>query len=70
MNNPVQISVPGKIIVSGEYAVLDGAFAIVSTTDQKLKVSRKSTAHDHHIYTTSLVKERFPFLHDNDSNNA
>ena len=68
MNSPVQISVPGKIIVSGEYAVLNGAFAIVSTTDQKLKVSIKSTDHDHHVYTTSIAKEHFPFLHDNGAN--
>jgi phosphomevalonate kinase len=68
MNNPVQILVPGKIIISGEYAVLNGAFAIVSTVDQKLKVSINSTNQDHHIYTTSIAKERFPFLHDNDAN--
>jgi phosphomevalonate kinase len=68
MNSPVQIAVPGKIIISGEYAVLNGAIAIVSTIDQKLKVSIKSTDHEHHVYTTSIAKERFPFLHDNDSN--
>ena len=68
MNSPVQISVPGKIIISGEYAVLNGAFAIVSTVDQKLKVSIKNTDHDYHVYRTSIVKERFSFQHNDDSN--
>ena len=68
MNDPVLISVPGKIILSGEYAVLDGAVAIVCSTDQRLKVSIKNTDNDHHTYTTSMSKGHFPFQHDHDAN--
>ncbi len=68
MNDLVQISVPGKIILSGEYAVLDGAVAIVFSTDQRLKVSITTTDNDHHTYTTSMIKGHFPFQHDHDAN--
>ena len=68
MHDPVQISVPGKIILSGEYAVLDGAVAIVLSTDQRLKVCITTTDSDHHTYTTSMIKGHFPFLHDDDAN--
>ena len=68
MHDPVQISVPGKIILSGEYAVLDGAVAIVLSTDQRLKVCITTTDSDHHTYTTSMIKGHFPFLHDHDAN--
>ena len=68
MNNEIQVSVPGKIVVSGEYAVLDGAPAIVSTLKQKVNITIQKSDKNHNIYTTSILQGVFPFTMDDDAN--
>jgi len=68
MNNEIQVSVPGKIVVSGEYAVLDGAPAIVSTLKQKVNITIQKSDKNHNIYTTSVLQGVFPFTMDDDAN--
>ena len=68
MNNEVKISIPGKIVISGEYAVLDGAPAIVSTLNQKVNITIQKCDKNHNIYLTSALKGVFPFAIDENSN--
>ena len=68
MNNEIKVSIPGKIVISGEYAVLDGAQAIVSTLNQKANITIQKSNENHNIYTTSLLEGVFPFTTDDDSN--
>ena len=68
MNNEIQVSVPGKIVVSGEYAVLDGTPAIVSTLKQKVNITIQKSDKNHNIYTTSVLQGVFPFTMDDDAN--
>ena len=68
MNNEIQVSIPGKIVISGEYAVLDGAPAIVSTLNQKVNITIQKSDKNHNIYTTSVLQGVFPFTIDDDSN--
>ena len=44
----VRTSAPGKVIIAGEYAVLDGAPAICMAVDRRAHVSITSTDNDHH----------------------
>ena len=68
MNNEIQVSIPGKIVISGEYAVLDGAPAIVSTLKQKVNITIQKSDKKHNIYTTSVLQGVFPFTMDDDAN--
>jgi len=68
MNNEIQVSIPGKIVISGEYAVLDGAPAIVSTLKQKVNITIQKSDKNHNIYTTSVLQGVFPFTMDDDAN--
>ena len=68
MNNGIEVSIPGKIVISGEYAVLDGAPAIVSTVKQKVKISIQTSVNNHNIYSTSALDGVFPFRTDDDFN--
>ena len=68
MNNEIQVSIPGKIVISGEYAVLDGAPAIVSTLKQKVNITIQKSDKNHNIYTTSVLEGVFPFTMDDDAN--
>ncbi len=68
MNNEIQVSIPGKIVISGEYAVLDGAPAIVSTLKQKVNITIQKSDKNHNIYTTSVLQGVFPFTMDDDFN--
>lgn len=68
MNNEIQVSIPGKIVISGEYAVLDGAQAIVSTLKQKVNITIQKSDKNHNIYTTSVLQGVFPFTIDDDAN--
>jgi phosphomevalonate kinase len=44
----VQMSAPGKVIIAGEYSVLDGAPAICMAVDRRAHVSITSTDNDYH----------------------
>ena len=68
MNNEIQVSIPGKVVISGEYAVLDGAPAIVSTLKQKVNITIQKSDKNHNIYTTSVLQGIFPFTMDDDAN--
>ena len=68
MNNEIQVSIPGKVVISGEYAVLDGAPAIVSTLKQKVNITIQKSDKNHNIYTTSVLQGVFPFTMDDDAN--
>jgi len=68
MNNEIQVSIPGKIVISGEYAVLDGAPAIVSTLKQKVNITIQESDKNHNIYTTSALEGIFSFTMDDDFN--
>jgi len=68
MNNEIQVSIPGKVVISGEYAVLDGALAIVSTLKQKVNITIQKSDKNHNIYTTSVLQGVFPFTMDDDAN--
>ena len=56
MNNEIQVSITGKIVISGEYAVLDGAPAIVSTLKQKVNITIQKSDKKHNVYTTSVLE--------------
>ncbi len=68
MNNEIQVSISGKIVISGEYAVLDGAPAIVATLKQKVNITIQKSDKNHNIYTTSVLQGVFPFTMDDDAN--
>ena len=68
MDNEIQVSIPGKIVISGEYAVLDGAPAIVSTLKQKVNITIQKSDKKHNVYTTSVLQGVFPFTMDDDAN--
>jgi phosphomevalonate kinase len=58
----VEESAPGKIILSGEYAVLDGADAIILPTKQKACVSIEEGNSIENIFISSAINGRFSFL--------
>jgi len=44
----IEVSAPGKVVVAGEYAVLDGAPAICMAVNRRAHVSITTTDNDHH----------------------
>ena len=68
MNNGIGVSVPGKIVISGEYAVLDGALAILATLNQRANIRIQKSDKNHNIYSTSALEGVFPFTIDDDAN--
>ena len=68
MSNEIEVLIPGKIVISGEYAVLDGAHAIVSALNQRVKIKIKKSDKQHNIFLTSALDSMFPFIIDDDSN--
>jgi phosphomevalonate kinase len=44
----ISASAPGKVVLSGEYAVLDGATAICMAVDRRARVTIVETGNDHH----------------------
>ncbi len=44
----VKTSAPGKVVVSGEYAVLDGAPAICMAVNRRAHISITTTDNDYH----------------------
>ena len=68
MSNEIEVLIPGKIVISGEYAVLDGAHAIVSALNQRVKIKIKKSDKQHNIFLTSALDSMFPFIIDDDFN--
>ena len=68
MNSEIVVSTPGKIVISGEYAVLDGASSIVSTLNQRANISIHKSDKNYNIFSTSALESIFPFTIDEDSN--
>lgn len=68
MNNEIKFSIPGKIVISGEYAVLDGAPAIVSALNQRANIKIQKIDKQHNIFLTSAIDGIFPFIIDDDFN--
>ena len=68
MNNEIGVSIPGKIVISGEYAVLYGALAILTTLNQKANVKIQANDKNQNIYLTSALEGVFPFDTDEDAN--
>lgn len=46
---PVTASAPGKVVLCGEYAVLDGAPAICMAVDRRVRVSLSAAPGEHHV---------------------
>jgi phosphomevalonate kinase len=60
---PIAASAPGKVILSGEYAVLDGAPAMCMAVDRRARVTVEHNDEDHHVvaapgYTESKARFR------------
>ena len=68
MNSEIEVSIPGKIVISGEYAVLDGASSIVSTLNQRANIGIHKSDKNYNIFSTSALESIFPFTIDEDSN--
>ena len=49
LQTQVAASAPGKVILAGEYAVLDGAPAICMAVDRRARVTISTSGEDHHI---------------------
>ena len=47
----IAASAPGKVVISGEYAVLDGAPAVAAAVTPRARVSVRSSAGPHHAIT-------------------
>lgn len=61
-SSPVAASAPGKLVLCGEYAVLDGAPAICMAVDRRARVTIDRAAGDHHVVSApgfSSVTGRF-----------
>ncbi|MCW8846391.1 MAG: hypothetical protein OQK99_11185 [Gammaproteobacteria bacterium] len=49
----MQISAPGKLILAGEYAVLDGAPGLVMAVDRRARVSLEPSSDEHWQVTSA-----------------
>ena len=47
----IEASAPGKVVLSGEYAVLNSAPAICMAVNRRATVSIKETGNEHHVVT-------------------
>ena len=57
----VESTAPGKIFLSGEYLVLDGALATIMSTKQRVKVTIEDIQDIDNIFYCSIIDEYFPF---------
>jgi phosphomevalonate kinase len=65
----VLASAPGKIVLCGEYAVLDGAPAIVTAVDCRARVSaRKIDGPDHQLVAPGMINDKLRFRRETDGN--
>lgn len=58
MQSPIHASAPGKAMLGGEYAVLDGAPAVVMAINRRAHVSIRQGKSDHHTVTAPGYSER------------
>ena len=49
MSERIRASAPGKVVLSGEYAVLNGAPAICMAVNRRAVVTIEATADEHHV---------------------
>ena len=61
----VESTAPGKIFLSGEYLVLDGALATIMSTKQRVKVTIEDIGDIDNIFYCSIIDQHFPFNVDN-----
>jgi len=61
----VESTAPGKIFLSGEYLVLDGALATIMSTKQRVKVTIEDIVDIDNIFYCSINDQHFPFNVDN-----
>ena len=52
---------PGKIFISGEYLVLDGALATIMSTKQRVKATIEDIGDKDNIFYCSIINQHFPF---------
>ena len=57
----VESTAPGKIFLSGEYFVLDGALATIMSTKQRVKVTIEDQIDVDNIFYCSVIDQCFPF---------
>ena len=57
----VESTAPGKIFLSGEYFVLDGALATIMSTKQRVKVTIEDQMDVDNIFYCSVIDQCFPF---------
>jgi len=57
----VESTAPGKIFLSGEYLVLDGALATIMSTKQRVKVTIEDMGDVDNIFYCSIIDQHFPF---------
>ena len=60
----VEISAPGKVFLSGEYLVVDGALATILSTRQRAKVIIEDNSQTENVLYSSPIDRNFPFLVD------
>ncbi len=58
---PIAVSAPGKLVITGEYAVIDGAPAIALAVNRRSRVSVSATIGQSVLEVTTSGTERFPF---------
>lgn len=61
----VETTAPGKIFLSGEYLVLDGALATIMSTKQRVKITIEDIGDKDNMFYCSIVDQHFPFNIDN-----
>ena len=57
----VESTAPGKVFLSGEYFVLDGALATIMSTKQRVKVTIEDQTDIDNIFYCSIIDQYFPF---------
>ena len=57
----VESTAPGKVFLSGEYFVLDGALATIMSTKQRVKVTIEDQTDVDNMFYCSVIDQCFPF---------
>ena len=58
---PIAVSAPGKLVIAGEYAVIDGAPATALAVNRRSRISVSATPGQSVLEVTTSSTERFPF---------